>query len=300
MNAENLEGPPSWDEFKAGLPDRFELPVYDFEYRVRFVPVVLGEKEQATLFNQVRQVVVQALKSEPQCDLAALQTVLSPNSDAMTSKSDGENIYFAIVFTNPVFDFRLRVGPTTLLFEKQNTTQQNLLHTVRLFSLIMSGLFPPPVASGGGLQPFDAAGITSNIYRVAFRFEHHLELGDTFANQEPATNTGVLEKLLRLKSGVIPEGIQPDPIWRGDVTLAFGKAIDGRLRELWFEYEGPWNVTQRDVDITLSYRMGGAGTTLEDTDLRDFRTPLMSFYRDLILKDLFAGLFADCEVRSRV
>ena len=76
--------------------------------------------------------------------------------------------------------------------------------------------------------------------------------------------------------------------------------INNRLREMWFEYEGPWNVTQRDIDITLVYRMGGTGTTLEDTDLRDFRTPLEYFYRDLALKEVFAGLFADCEVQGRI
>ena len=204
MSTLNLEAPPSWDEFKAGLPGRFELPIYNFEYLVRYVPVVLGEAEQTVLFNQVRQAVVKALKSEPQCELAALQTAFHQTSGTEATGADSERAYFAIVFANPVFEFSLKVGPTALQLEKRNSTQRNLLHTVRLFSLITSALFPPPVASGDGAQPFDEVGITPNIHRVNFRFEHHLELGNHFADQTPAKNTDVLEKLVRLDSGMLP------------------------------------------------------------------------------------------------
>jgi hypothetical protein len=78
------------------------------------------------------------------------------------------------------------------------------------------------------------------------------------------------------------------------------KTIAGRKRNLWITVEAPWNVTQRDVQVSAEMRTGSAdlGEDILEPDYVDFTTP-MGFLREMILTRLFPTLFHDATVIAR-
>jgi hypothetical protein len=59
--------------------------------------------------------------------------------------------------------------------------------------------------------------------------------------------------------------------------VGFMKTINGRRRSLWVSYEGPWNVTGKDINVTTTYRLGEPESPLLPVALLDFRTPFVDF-----------------------
>jgi hypothetical protein len=298
------DSPPSWDEVTAGLPRRLALPIYRFTYEVRYVPILLQQPERRVLGNIVRASVVEALRAQPECELSALEIEVN-QSENIESTSEIEAAYVTVVFRNPVFHFAIQVGPSRFRITKERCTLADLLHTVRLFSVITSRLFAD---DGGTTASLTTIGLTEHVFRLNVAFEHHLVLGRLLSNETiEIRNLDLFKKLARVDMGNPPiaspeaplAALQPDVIYRGDLTFGFRKKIRNRSREMWITYEGPWNVTQKDIDIRTSYRVGEGETSMERGDLYDFRTPFIDFFRDLVLKRFFADLFDNIEVTGR-
>ena len=263
-----------------------------------YVPVLLEPDERVQAINLVTDAVIKGLSLEPECSLSALR--VSANREANVDVGDdNDGSYFSVRFGNPVFDFLVQMGPTTFRIAKVSSTLQNLVLTTPLLAEITRQLFAAGPAHG-----FAAAGINLNIYRSNFSWEHRLVLGRHLADESEATNVEVLGRLARLAPAAggdsALEAFGTEGIVRGDVSLGFNRIIAGRRRQVWLNYEGPYNVTRKDVDMRVTYRLEDPNAPIQSIeDLVDFRTPFLEFYRDLVLKTLYRDLFKDIEVTGR-
>ncbi|MFJ4559062.1 hypothetical protein ACIP4Q_23635 [Streptomyces massasporeus] len=302
MDTHDVLLPPTWEEFRQGVHPRFTvLPIRSFAYRIQYVPTLIPPEDRDDVFNIVNSAVVSALQTEPLTDLTALRVSGSTMGD-VRQEAESEDQYFTIHYGHPTFDFAVQMGPTTFVIAKQRTNMENLLHTVRLFALIASRLIPAPEAKGS--QSFNNVGISEKIHKVSFTFNYEVSLGEQLSTNEDINNLKLLDRLARIppseKSATSPlVALQPDAITRGDISVFMSKTIKHRPRTILVSYEGPWNVTQKDVDLEFSYRMGGPTSPMQEWDVRDFRTPFEDFYRQLILKRLFVDLFSDAALIGR-
>lgn len=292
---------PQWEDFTSGVPSRLMLPLAEFSYIFEYVPLALEPGQRRYAQMVVTDAVVEALRTEPECSLTALRVVTSTEGNA----DHGDN-YFGISYTSPVFNFMIQMGPTSVQMAKARSTLQNLLLTSRLFAQIANALFPVAEAGERGPSPFEEAGVHINGVRLSFAWSHNLVLGVHLGNEREANNVELIEQLLRLGGGASGRdvrqplsGVDPGAIRRGDINLGYTKELAGCPRQLWFSVESPWNVTQKDVDILVIYRLGESDSPLKGVDLCDFRTPFIAFYRDEVLKGFFSELFADIEVAGR-
>jgi hypothetical protein len=190
---------------------------------------------------------------------------------------------------------------------KRATTLQDLLLTCRIFVAIARRLFPVSTSEEevDASVTFDAVGISLHPVRISFGWVHHLVLGTRLGDEIEATNSELLMKMMRLgpESDSPPrplDSLAPGAIRRGDVNLGYTKELAGRPRQLWIGYEGPWNVTGKDVDISTVYRLGESDSPMEARDLLDFRTPFIAFFRDEILNGFFADLFGAVNIAARL
>jgi hypothetical protein len=293
-----------WQEFKASVPTRLMLPLNEFSYTLQYVPVHLEPEQRRHAVNIVTNIVVSALSTEPECALTNLSVL-----PASAREPTADESYFTLNFANPVYDFGIQMGPQAFTMVKRATTLQDLLLTSRLFAAIAEQLFPvqPETVNDGDpmVPPFAAAGIRLQPFRISFSWIHHLVLGTRLGTELEATNSELLTKLLRLGndsgSSVEPlSSLSSGAIRRGDVNLGFTKELAGRPRQLWYSYEGPWNVTGKDVNVATTYRVGEADCPMEAADLLDFRTPFIEFFRNEVLNGFFADLFESANVEARL
>jgi hypothetical protein len=278
---------PSWDDF-AGVSERLLLAVSQFTYTLQYVPVFLDADQQKQVANLMNEFIVPSLQDEPECQLYALNV-----------ETGLDDSYFAITFGNPVFDFMLQMDPTTITIAKQRTTVRNLLLTAKIMQRISTKLVKNQVDSKYVFAPF---GFPLRIIRVAFTWSYNLVLGTHRQDDTEATNDELFSKLARLRGGdaELPLAKLTDgAIKRGDVSVHYGKMLNDKRRNLWMNYEGPWNVTRKDIDLAVGYRMGESGSPFEPGDLTDFYTPFVSYWRDEILRGFFQQLFANCNVSNR-
>ncbi|MFI9264258.1 hypothetical protein ACIG5C_07740 [Streptomyces werraensis] len=296
----------TWNHFREGVTHRFTtLPVQEFTFRITYVPILLPHEIREIVAARMTDITVEGLTAEPACDLTALHVEVN-ESATIKSGISKEDPYMRVIFPHPVFDFSMYMGPTMFLITKTNSSMEDLVHTVKLLEPIVKNLLSAE-EDGGQKGPLAAAGIPGKALEVSLTFEHGIRLGKRLGRAEEASNLMLFKKLARLdltepeKPELTPlAAVQPDTIKRGDVTLIFTKNIKHRARRIRIQYEGPWNVTHRDVDLGVSYRMGGHTAPLKPEDLHDLKTPFLDFYRDLILKRFFDDLFYDVEVTGRV
>lgn len=293
--------PPTWDEFRNNLPSRLTLPIRRFRFDVNYVPVSLADAPRRAFTTIIVDSVVNALENNPDCSLEALRVVENMDVNVSTGL-ESEQSYITCTFASPVYDFALQAGPSILRLSKERTTLENLLLTIKIFSDIAQQLF----ASGDESPDLIKAGIRP--HRIAHRFEHELVLGHRLSDDTAEVTNLVLLEQLAFVSASNPQelarsplaALQPDSILRGDVFLVFKKVLQGRPREVYINYEGPWNITQRDIDIEVTYEVGGSPAPMMPQDLLDFRTPMIDFYHDLIIRRFFTDLFKDIQVQGRV
>lgn len=299
---------PSWDDFKE-VSERWTLPLSEFTYALQYVPVSLSSDQRSSALSHIADCVVAALRVEPECELTSLR--VSASHDASIEAGDtGEPSYFTISFLNPVFDFALQMGPTTLQITKMRTTLRNLILTTRILTRVTQQLFPAPVDTPAATVASDFRQRTSialQPVRLNFRWLYALALGARLSDsQEEATNLSLLAKLTRLEMppGASPQdyplaGLEMDTVQRGDVSIGFTKVINERRRLAWIDYQGPWNITRKDVDLGFTYQVGPNNAPMEPHDFGDFWTPFVAFYRDEILRKFMGHLFGDMTVTVR-
>ncbi|MGY5129943.1 hypothetical protein [Streptomyces nigrescens] len=296
----------TWNNFREGVTHRFTtLPVQEFQFRITYVPILLPHDVREYVAARTTDITVEGLAAEPACDLTALHVQVN-QSATIKSGIDKEEPYVSVNFPHPVFDFSMFMGPTVFLIGKKNASMEDLVHTVKLLEPIIRNLLSME-REGDQKGPLAAVGVPDRAIELSLSFEHGIRLGTRLGKAEEASNLMLFKKLARLdladpeKTESTPlAAVQPDTIKRGDVALLFTKTIKNRARRMRIEYQGPWNVTHKDVDLGVSYTMGGHTAPLTPQDLYDLRTPFFDFYRDLVLKRFFADLFYDVEVIGRV
>ncbi len=296
---------PTLEDFNQVGDRLLSLPVDSFTYDVLYVPSAFTQEQRDAATNHVARAVVAALRPIPGCDLSSLR--ISANKTAeIVSDENKETSIFAISFGNPVFDFIIQMGPTRFHMEKQRTTLQNLLLTIPIFEAISYSLFEhvqvenmrlPALSLGAGL-PFDP-------YNVILTWKYKLTLGKHLSDEDEATNDELFARLARLQAGGegagVPLGaLDMEGFVRGDMTVGYTKVLEQRRRLLFVSFEGPWNVTRKDVDIRVQYEMGDSLSPLQEADYYDFRTPFLAFLRDEIFRKFFRELFANSAVVGRL
>lgn len=296
---------PSLNDFGQVGDRLLSLPVDSFAYDVLYVPSEFPQEQRDAATNHVARVVVAALRPIPACDLSSLRITANKTAEIVTGESRETSI-FAITFGNPVFDFLIQMGPTRFHMEKQSTTLQNLLLTIPIFEAISHTLFEyvqvedmrlPAIALGAGL-PLDP-------YKLIMSWKYKLTLGKHLSDEDEATNDELFARLARLRSGdkgigVPLAALDMEGFVRGDMTMGYTKVLGDRRRLLFVSFEGPWNVTRKDVDIRVQYEMGDSSSPLQETDYYDFRTPFLAFLRDEIFRKFFRELFANSAVVGRL
>ncbi|BDM67307.1 hypothetical protein HEK616_07940 [Streptomyces nigrescens] len=294
----------TWNHFRDGVDHRFTiLPVQEFQFRITYVPIILPREAREFVAVRTTDITVDGLKAEPACDLTALHVELNQSATITSGK---EEPYVSVIFPHPVFDFSMFMGPTVFLVGKKNASMEDLVHTVKLLEPIIRNLLSPG-EDGDQEGPLAKAGVLDKAIELSLSFEHGVRLGRRLGKAEEASNLMLFKKMARLdladpeKTELTPlAAVQPNTVKRGDVALLFTKDIKHRARRIRIEYQGPWNVTHKDVDLGVSYTMGGHTAPFQPQDLYDLKTPFFDFYRDLILKRFFADLFYDVEVIGRV
>jgi hypothetical protein len=146
------------------------------------------------------------------------------------------------------------------------------------------------------------------MHRVHFGVQLRLTLGSRISNRnQPVTNKNLFERLARVDNLASSDlhssplaALQSEGLIRGDVSYMFTKTIAGAPRQLVIDYEGPWNLAQRDIDLLLMMRSGYANAPFEFEHIKDFRGFVVDFYRDIILRRFFEDLFFDIEVLPRL
>ncbi|HKQ48685.1 MAG TPA: hypothetical protein VJZ71_11500 [Phycisphaerae bacterium] len=306
----------NWIDFRSGLLEkRFLLPV-SFRYKVEFVRIEPDPGQLLQLRNFLIQCVVGSIRDREDCPLYTLQHQAIPASSGKTEDGDEGAVLFAVALGTPVYDFGLLLTQTGLHIVKNRSSLQDLILTVPIFEDICQRLFPvrTPAADNKKDRPLsllDCLGMAGLglVHRVIFRFEQRLRLGTHITEQRDARNTELLGKLIKAE---LPHAtnhadreapiasIQPEDFKRGDVTLSFTKQIAGRPRGVWIAYEGPYNVTQQDVDLTFQYRCGEGDAPMIEDDIRDWDNPFKAFYRDTILNRFMPNLLFDIHVEPRI
>jgi hypothetical protein len=280
------------------------LPVHEFECRIRFSPVVLQTTQRTALVDLVSDHVVDALRSEPACELQELNIDINRKEFIEFSRGR-EDTYLSVGFDNPQYHFSLLVGPTTIVLSKQRNTLSSLVNTASLLERLCSTLFPE--SADESVQAFSLyPTMGRRVYDVRFTWKNYLTLGSRLSSEEEANNLDILPNLLKWDH---PPGSPDAPlerligsgsVLRGDVTVGATRTIAGRPRQVWCTFEAPHNVTRKEVDVTTSYRVGQSDCPLEPGDLRDFRTPFLYFYRDIVLNGLFMSFFKDIAIEGRL
>lgn len=155
-------------------------------------------------------------------------------------------------------------------------------------------------------------GIRDKIHRVVFAFNHQIRLRNYMMEpSKQAINTEIIHKLIRTSFPIPLNGnhlerdfplaaLNPDPIVRGDIVLCFTKTLASRTRSLWINIQAPHNVTQQDIDLDFSYRTGEGLAVYQEEDLRDWQTPIIDFYRDIVLIRLMPALFFGIQIEPRI
>jgi hypothetical protein len=297
---------PSWDDFH-NVPERWTLPLYEFTYSLQYVPLSISPEQRTAALAHTVNCVVDALKVEPDCELTSLRVSVN-KADAIEMGDNSEPPYFGIGFASPVFDFSCQLGPSVLEFQKTRTTLPNLLLTTRILTRVCQRLFPATdaTAATAAANFEEHTSIALQPVRLTFSWAYQLALGARLSDGEETTNLGALNKLARLEvpAGSNPQeyplaGLEMEGIQRGDVTIGFTKTLNDRKRMGWIRYEGPWNITRKDVDLRFSYQVGSTVAPMEAGDLGDFWTPFVAFYRDEILRKFMGQLFGDTAVTVR-
>ncbi|MGD1092212.1 MAG: hypothetical protein ABSB35_09490 [Bryobacteraceae bacterium] len=158
---------------------------------------------------------------------------------------------------------------------------------------------------------FEVLGVEGRIHSFSFSFEHRLRLGAHIAEQDRETsNTELIERLMRVGAtdhrGTHPERDAPllslnaEGVYRGDLQISVEKTFGQMIRNIWVDFKAPFNAAQKDVDLRLSYTCGAGRGQINAGDLTDWTTPVVSFYRDIILRRFLPALFYDIEIEPRL
>lgn len=298
----------TFNDFTSDVLDtRFMLPLWEFDFRIEYIPILLDDDSVKMVMNHVSGCVVDILRQVPACPLSALKVV--PRTGPAEQSDYAESSYFTIANSSPVYDFVLQMGPTTFRMVKTKTTLQDVITTLPIFDELSNRLFRRgSTADPNAPTLLSMLGLEGRMHKVVFRFEHRIRVSTHITEgHREAENTELINKVIRTSAdgGDHVEraapilALQPEEIYRGDVHLSVKKTLNGRPRNLWLILEAPWNINKKDVDLTVDYRCG-EGPELHVEDLTDWHTPLVTFYRDMVINRLFPALFFDINVEARL
>jgi len=306
--------PLTWAEFLARITDRrFVLPIHEFCYEVRYVPISPKEAHLHELADLISGAVVATLRGRPGAELSALSlgpAVPQDRGEPAGSEAQ-ETAFFTVLYGGPVYDFLVQMGPTTFRVSKQRTTLSELVNTVPIMEEISRRVMPHAAAAAGDTPPSCLETLLANrFHRVIFSFRHSLTLGAHLSqHSQEATNTEILERLLRLSpaAGATNQD-HSAPLWalgaegirRGGVKLSMVRSFNGRKRSIWIDYTGWYNITMKDFDIDVQYRCDDPVAPVHGAELLDWNTPFQDFYLELVLNNLMPNLFFDVAVQPKM
>lgn len=306
-----------WAEFKQPITDqRFILPIWDFTCDLKYVPIDIGADRLRAVTNLVGSAIIDAIRGVPGCPLSAIE-VRPGKVEQEQAEDSTESAYVTIANTSPVYDFALQIGPKTCRMFKLRSSLEDFIATVPILhraceQLFRQGTTPEDEPVGDQPSLLSVLGIQDRVHRFQFSFEHRLRLGAHIAEGDrEALNVELIEKLVRIGStdrrGQHPEREAPllsltsEALYRGDVSLSLEKSFGGeKVRNIWVIFEGPFNITQKDVNLRFDFRCGEGRGELSIEDLTDWYTPVVGFYRDMILRRFLPSLLYDIQVEPRL
>jgi hypothetical protein len=318
---------PQWDEYRNGVRDRrFLLPLNKFAFTVRYVTVIPDQGQLRLAGSLIADSVVTAL-CDPSlssgCSLSALRLLPGEAGASKSAESDddGETSFFSVVFADPVYDFTIQMGPTTFQIVKSRSPLEHVVKTFPVLSKICSLIFQGTEDPSGEPQGApdvrsprpslqDILGIQNRVHGFGFMFGLQLRLGTHVTDpSSEARNNELVEKLIRTDCHEHGDSARrrapfltmlPGELVRGDIKFCIERAFGDRPRGIWLDFKGPWNISRKDVDLILSFQNRQSGAHLEMADLLDWETPILAFYRDLMLNQLMPSLFYDIMVEPRL
>jgi hypothetical protein len=281
----------TWDQFRKDVQTRFLLPVTQYLMRIDFVEVSPTAQRVAAISDLITAGAVEAVRSMPQPDLAALKLHQLQEPGLVR-----------VTYGHPVFSFFVELGKNHFILSKPSCSLEELTLTVPLLEAIADQLFSKTTKN----SLIDTE-LLSRSYQLSHKFSQYLTLGSRLTDESQSpTNLDVMPFFVSMgePASSVLSLLQPEKVIRGDAKFSFYKTIAGKLRNLWIIFEGPWNVTQRDISFQFEVRLhegeiGEIAGGIELDDFRDFETPLLA-YRDFVLKRIYPHIFHDIQVFPKI
>lgn len=290
----------SWQALQGRIDSRFlDLTISEFYAAIEFYFRPPDERQRTEALAVVQDAMRTAL--EPHAFEPAMLTTQVLDSDlARAIGTLGRQLptrvpYFTVAYGVSEHQHLVELTPSDLRIRKSHSSTRDLIDSFAVLRSVARSLLEP---AAGKRNLLDALGIRSSVYRVKFAFEYELKLAG------PGTNTIVHPRLLRLgqPEGTVlsPLASSADDVLRVDVTVSAIRPIGERPRNVWIEYEGPFNEARSWVDLKFQYRVGeGPAAPYQETDLLDWDTPFQGFFVDVVLGQVLPRLFEDVTFASR-
>lgn len=284
---------------------RFFLPVDRFGIDVSYTDMYLQPAELQFLRNVLVEAILGAVRKYPAISPGELRFG-TPQVAARTDEDDTEAAYAYAQISTPVYDCAVQVGKNTLRLSKIRASFSEWIQTLNLFGDIIAQLIPADESEGSFADVFSRR---QAIYSVAFAWEYRLSVGHLLAaKNRSANNMDLARRLVRLSldpamdPASSPFGaLQPEKVVRADASIIGIRAIGESVRQVYVGAQMPHNVTQQDIDVSLSCKSGGSqGVPFELSHLHDFETPAILFFKEMILDGFFEHSFGDCSVEARL
>ncbi|MFI5834621.1 hypothetical protein ACIA5A_13185 [Micromonospora sp. NPDC051300] len=280
----------SWEDFIKGVPSRLAIvPIDAYRYSVEFVKFAPDADTIQMISNQITEAAINTVAGHPDLNLSALHQVAST-----------EWLY-SLSFNHPLYDFQINIADNQLMLGKVSCSLEELFMTMPLIeSIARQILGKDSRASLRQHRFFDW------IYRAGHAFSFRLQIGPKLSDSaESNTNLEIANWFTNLSAEgeSIRSILQPDSVLRADASFSMKKELVGRDRTLYIIFQAPWNIIQRDIDLSVSLRVGdtpGDKTGVTESDFNEFGRILPEFYRDVILMRIMREIFKDTTVVGRL
>jgi hypothetical protein len=277
-----------WNDFSREIPERFRLLTIDaYSFSIEFVQFAPDPDTVTAIANNIISAAANVIMPHPHCSISALH------------RQETSQALFAVAFGHPVYDFQIQFHDNQLVIVKQNCSLEELVLTMPLIEGVANQLF-----GTDSVTSIKNAAFMRWAHRTSHVFDFQLQVGRRISDETVAcTNRDVSKWFLNLREDddSVTGLVAPDEMYRSDALMSFRKDWFGRTRTLWVDYKAPWNVTQRDINLQVSLRVGEAPGDAgpDDSELKNFGWVLPGFYRDFVLARLFAEIFRDINVVAR-
>lgn len=290
------------EDFRSTNP-RLLVPIQEFRITINYNEIYLQQAEQVVLRNILARALYSAATGFD--EISPGDFVFGIRELPNEQLEDIEPAYAWGGLQIPVYGCGVQIGPRTTQITKPRTSVTHLLQSLNFMRRVLGALIPP--------QPIDdcfadAFGLRDRFHRTYFSFDFRLALGENLLNRaKPTSTVEIAKRLMRLgltpgaRTSEAPLGaLNFDRVIRADSSVIANRDFGDVTRQLAFSINCPYNVLQKDIDITASVRTGFTGAPFAIGDIHDFETPILLFYRDLVLGQLFEDLFSDYAIEARL